>query len=194
MKRLLGLVGLVVCLSAMLSAQTRDLPTGWFRAGSKPGDYEMGVDPAGGRTGGAAFIKSKPGTLTPDSFGTAMQQITAAEYRGKRLRLSAYVKAVDVANWAGLWMRVDGQPAASPLAFDNMQNRPIKGTQDWRRCDIVLDVQAPSVQIAFGVLLSGAGQVWFDDLHFEVVGTDVPTTSIVTSSEPSRPLNLDFNQ
>lgn len=35
-------------------------------------------------------------------------------------------------NGAGLWMRVDS-PTPTPLAFDNMQARPIKGTLDWRR-------------------------------------------------------------
>ena len=34
-------------------------------------------------------------------------------------------------SWAGLWMRVD--KGKDMVAFDNMQDRPIKGTTDWQR-------------------------------------------------------------
>jgi hypothetical protein len=116
----------LVAAVAVIPAQVRELPAGWIRAGSKPADYEMAVDAAAGRTGAAAFIKSRTVTPAADGFGTLMQSFTAAEYRGKRLRLSGYVKATGISNWAGLWMRVDG-PTGQPLAFDNMQGRPIKG-------------------------------------------------------------------
>jgi hypothetical protein len=57
-----------------------------------------------------------------------------------------------------------------------MQNRPIKGTQDWAKYDVVLDVPNDSVGIYFGILLVGKGQVWLDNIHFEGVGSNVPTT------------------
>jgi hypothetical protein len=42
-------------------------------------------------------------------------------------------------------MRVDrGQ---KPTAFDNMQNRAIKGTQPWTRHEIVLDVVSDQVPV-----------------------------------------------
>ena len=50
--------------------------------------------------------------------------------RGKRIRLSGHARSKDVSDWAGLWMRVDG-PKGEPLAFDNMQQRPIKGTGEF---------------------------------------------------------------
>lgn len=181
----------------VMAAQAADLPAGWFRAGSKPADYEMALDPSGGRTRGAAFIKSRTATPAADGFGTLMQQFKAEAYLGKRLRLSGYVKAADISGWAGLWMRVDGPTPTQPLAFDNMQNRPIKGTLDWRRYEIVLDVQPTAVNIAFGILLAGPGQAWIDDLEFEVVGTSVPTTDIMGSpaaGASSAPSSLNFDK
>jgi hypothetical protein len=71
-------------------------------------------------------------------------------------------------------MRVDG--AGSLLAFDNMQNRPIKGTTDWKRYDVVLDVPPEAKALAFGLLLAGNGQIWFDDLRLEVVDRSVAVT------------------
>lgn len=39
----------------------------------------------------------------------------------------------------GLWFRVDGTTGKS-LSFDNMQDRAVKGTTEWARYEIVLDV------------------------------------------------------
>jgi hypothetical protein len=57
-----------------------------------------------------------------------------------------------------------------------MQNRPIQGTRDWQKYEIVLDVPAKSTGIFFGILLEGKGQVWLNNVRFEVVGRNVPTT------------------
>ena len=126
-------------------------------------------------------------------FGTLMQTFKADTYRGQRIRMSGYVRSRNVKDWAGLWMRVDGAKD-EVLAFDNMQNRAVKGTTDWTRYEIVLDVPETSQQIAFGVLLSGMGQVWLDDVKFETVGKEVPTTGSKSSEVPSAPRNLDFEE
>jgi hypothetical protein len=159
----------------------------------------MGTDPRGSQAGRpCAFIRARPGA-NPAFFGTLMQMFDASEYLGKRVRLSASVKAEGIASWAGLWMRVDGAPApgAQPrvLAFDNMQNRPIKGTSGWTPYSIVLDVPSEARAVAFGILLSGPGGAWMDDLRLEAVGTDVPLTGMVPSaSEPSKKPNLSFEK
>ena len=74
-------------------------------------------------------------------------------------------------------MRVDGPQEGKHLAFDNMQNRAIKGTTDWQFYEVVLDVAPEATAIAFGVLLSGAGRVWLNDFQFEEVSNEVKTTS-----------------
>jgi len=57
-----------------------------------------------------------------------------------------------------------------------MEDRPIKGTHDWTRYEIVLDVAPDAGSMLFGLLLHGAGKVWLDDVTFDVVDTRVPTT------------------
>jgi hypothetical protein len=88
-----------------------------------------------------------------------------------------------VEGWGGIWMRVDDvdKPGTS---FDNMQNRPAKGTADWTPYAIVLDVSDNAAGIYFGTLTSGKGQLWITDLRFEVVGTDVPVTSPKMTDSP----------
>ena len=179
----------VVVMAAVCSLTVlAQSPTGWSNGSSHPADYDMGVDRSSAFTGSSSgFIKSnKP---DPQGFGTYMQMFDATEYRGKRLRLSAYVKSEHLEKWAGLWMRVDRDK--KPVAFDNMQERPIKGTQGWTQHAIVLDVDSKATAVAFGILLSGRGAVWIDDVTFDIVGEDVAVTDLQSKLAGS-PRNLDF--
>ena len=167
------------------------VPRGWFLAGTKPAEYEAGVDADQLYQGHAsAFLKSK--TQSVDGFGTLMQSIRAEQYKGKRVRLSGFVKSQGVVSWAGLWMRVD--QGKEMVTLDNMQDRPIKGTTDWRRYDVVLDVPSDSTGISFGILLDGAGAVWLSGTKFDVVGTDVQVTGASEKKTPDNPVNLDFTE
>lgn len=86
-------------------------------------------------------------------------------------------------------MRVD--KGSQSVAFDNMEDRAIKGTTGWKVYQIVLDVPQNATGIFFGVLLSQTGTVWLNSVKFEVVGTDVPVTG-----RPQRegPTNLGFER
>ena len=131
-----------------------------------------------------------------DGLGTVTQDIAPDEYLGKRIRFSGFVKARRVEYWAGLWMRVDGETiphgCGGSLAFDNMQDRPITGSSDWTRYDVVLDVAKEAKNIAFGMLLRGEGTVWLSGVTFEVVGMGVPTTG--TWLRESKPANPNFER
>lgn len=154
----------------------------WELWGSNPGDYAIGSDPqATPRGTAAAFLRANG--PDPQGFGMLSRTFATTPYRGARMRMRALVKTDAVENWAGIWMRVDGPDTPTTqrsLSFDNMQNRPIKGTSDWARYEIVLDVPPESVAIAFGILLQGIGEVWLDDVEFATVGSDVPTTGMAT--------------
>jgi hypothetical protein len=181
-------------VSAEAATETNSAPSGWLLAGSKPANYQSGVDNATVQNGKpSAYLKSAlPAT---DGFGTLMQMVSASEYAGKRVRLRAWVKSQEVGDWAGVWMRVDKENTM--VGFDNMQNRSIKGTQPWQQYDVVLDVPQGATDIAFGVLLTGAGEVWMNDVSFEVVGTETPTTNLNPSqshSLPTHPSNLSFSE
>jgi hypothetical protein len=87
------------------------------------------------------------------------------------------VKSEGVKSWTGLWKRMDKDKGA-PLASDNMQDRPITGTADWKNCAVVLDVPDGATGIFFGMMIHGTGNVWMSDVKVETVGTDVPTTAM----------------
>lgn len=164
---------------------------GWILAGTNPADYEMGIETdltyQGGRV---AYLRSV--AKKASGFGTVMQTISGDDYRDRRVRFSAAVQAQDIESWAGLWMRVDGHTTDAPLAFDNMQNRPLRGSFDWRSVGVVLDVPSEATAVAFGLLLTGRGAVQMSQLRLEVVDQSVPVTN--TYLRPRQPINLDFSQ
>jgi hypothetical protein len=79
---------------------------------------------------------------------------------------------------------------------DGKKDRSIKGTTEWTKHEIILDVPANASNIAFGALLSGTGQIWFADLHFDIVDNTVPTTGMDAGKwTPNKePVNLDFQK
>jgi len=154
----------------------------WGPTGSYPGLYQMGMDEKvrfAGQPAGRLCSK----TNKVEGFGTFMQHFKADRFRGRRVRMTAQVKAEDVEQWAGLWMRVDGSEGEM-IAFDNMQKRPIKGTVDWRPYSVVLDVPEKSQLISAGILLAGPGKVWIADVKFEKVSQEVASTDMLKSSKP----------
>lgn len=193
-------ITLVVVLLTMLTGFNyntgRDhIPKGWFKAGSVPNSYEIGIVKKGGKSGrNAVYIKSVK--KVDKGFGTMMQYFSADKYLGKRVRLSGYIKSKDVIKSAGLWMRIDGSGTPPKiLGFDNMYNRPIKGTTNWKKYDVVLDVPSGGKSVNIGILLSGTGEIWISDLKFEVVGKNVQTTNLMGRySRSKKPMNLNFGK
>ena len=183
-----GLKAMAVLLTSSLMLNAT-VPQGWYLAGSKPAEYESGVDAqVQYNAHPSAFLKSKSAVV--NGFGTLMQDFRAEQYEGKRLRFTAFVKSEGVQDWAGLWMRVD--KGRETVAFDNMQDRSIKGTNGWREYAIVLDVPQNATGIFFGVLLTGSGAVWMNSVKIEPVGPEVPITGSGMTQHRDRPTNLDF--
>lgn len=188
----------IMCLMVlgffMLSfSSLREDIKGWFLAGSTPESYIIGVEKDSQRNGNVGYLKSTQAKIKKDGFGTIMQQFTPKEYLGKKVRLSGYIKSSDIEKWAGMWMRVDGDNR-EVLSFDNMQSRPIKGSTDWSKYEIILDVPENSKLIAYGVLLSGTGHIWLDSFKFEIIDNENQTTGTGRSIQLNKPTNTDFEE
>jgi len=179
-------------LTALLSEATLDtLPGGWFMAGSHPGDYDAGLLPRACAYDGKRVIQLRFRIAgSPGGFGTVMQSIDAARYRGRRVRLRVMLRGQEISDWAGAWLRVDAANGARVL--DNMQDRPLRGTTAWTAAANVLDVGEEAASVHFGVLLAGAGAVDLASPRFEVVGADVPVTQAARSPLAPEPQGLDF--
>ena len=187
----LSLVSLL--LFAFTASDT--IPAGWFKSGSVPDSYKIGID-KGIFKGGArsVFIESTEKNI--DGFATLMQVCNAKKYLGTRVKMTGYIKSENVNNWAGMWFRVDSRVTMQSVSFDNMQERPITGTSDWTKCEITLEVPEESGTMNYGALITGSGKIWFDKISFEILDNKIPviTKDSITVPVPQQPVNLDFEE
>jgi hypothetical protein len=196
----------------LLAGTSGDVVTGWYlNCQSPPGTPCTDANPYVAALDrqvvfqGAASLSVASDTSVAPTFGGVNQIASAEGFRGKRLRYSAAVRIANVSHWAGLWLRAD-DPAGRVLAFDNMgvSKRGLSGTRDWERQSVVLDIPEEANVISYGLLLSGPGKAWLDDVKLEVVAPNVPVTFGSPTWEgdnpaipPNRlkpPRNLDFEQ
>jgi hypothetical protein len=152
------------------------VPAGWQAVTDGSGEYSVSADVArrdGGQGYAGATIKAN--VASPRGSAMLAQSIRADAYRGKRVRLTGFLKTIGVnEGTAVLFMRVDGEGTVQTSDF--MENRPLMLTTDWARQEIVLDIPRNAVGFTYGFMLGGSGQAWLDDVQLDVVGDDVPTT------------------
>lgn len=91
-------------------------------------------------------------------------------YAGNEITLSGYIKTENVTDgYAGLWMRIDPS-----IAFDNMNKNGVKGTTNWTKYQITLEMNPEKTkQIVIGGLLVGKGKIWLDNFNVSIDGKDI---------------------
>jgi C-terminal processing protease CtpA/Prc len=165
---------LFACLSVLIgltaSGQTKEafnfdfentrngIPTGWMNLPSA--NYVTALDSVTTQSGKySVSIEYVKGNLEFNSWTFILPD----NYEGKRITLTGYIKTENVTDgYAGLWMRIDPS-----VAFDNMKENGVKGTTDWKKYEISLDMDPDKTKkIVMGGLLVGKGKAWFD--HFTV--------------------------
>jgi hypothetical protein len=159
------------------------VPEGWSAAESAPDQYRVGIDrnfAHGGRQ--SLFIRS--GARAPAGIAVVYQTFAAVPYRGKRVRLSAFLASTEISAGAVMTIRTFGPNDAGPEAVSGLF-----GANGWTNRELVIDVPAEAGTIQFGIRLQGAGTVWADDFRFEEVSAAVPLS---VPEHRDRPMNLDF--
>jgi len=185
---------------------------GWILAGSAPDHYEIGIESNAEREGNVAYLKSIAediegfGTIMQsfepvesiaediEGFGTIMQSFEPVDYLGKKVKLTGKIKTIDIDEWCAMWMRIDGikEGKHETLEFDNMQDRPIKGTKDWSNYEIILEVPKEAKSISYGVLIGGTGKALIDNFKFEIIDNKTESTGNLVKLR--RPTNTSFDE
>src|SRR5690554_3694241 len=140
-------------------------PKDWNNFGSS--NYAIAIDSITTKNGNySATIEFNEGN--PDFKAWAFT--IPANYAGKKITLSGYIKTENVTDgYAGLWMRIDPS-----IAFDNMNKNGVKGTTDWTKYEITLEMNPEKTkQIVIGGLLVGKGKMWLDNFNVSIDGKDI---------------------
>ena len=106
---------------------------------------------------------------SPVRVGNLYQSISAAAYRGKMIRLTAWLRmeAADPGDRAQMWLSVDRGTGKEAL-FENMNDRPVQ-SDDWTRREITAEIDGNANFIEFGIMTYGRGRAWVDGMSFEVI-------------------------
>lgn len=137
-----------------------NFPLNWESFGNK--DYKIYTDSTFAKSGKYSVVIENNGAT---SNFRALAINLPKNYNGKLIRLSGFIKTENVTGgYAGLWMRID------PLiGFDNMNERGIKGTTDWKQYEVYLQLNPKETdKIVIGGLLVGKGKMWLDDLKVTI--------------------------
>jgi RNA polymerase sigma-70 factor (ECF subfamily) len=131
---------------------------GTFRrqvTGSHDQDYSCTTD-----DGRAILAATVPG---PAGFAVLSQEIEPDDYRGRTVTFRADLRTADVADRAGLVLRIpcQGRRPAPPDPWHDPENHfaPVTGTRDWTRHEVTAQIPADAISIIFGVFLNGRGQI-----------------------------------
>ena len=161
------------------------VPKDW--SGGPPGTFAMdGQIVHGGRWA----LRIERNDASPDGF-TAVSKTISIDFTGRQLELRGFLRTADVSNFAGLWLREDDDGGA--VAFDNMQSRQLKGTSAWTEYAIVLPLNTTAKRLVFGVLASGSGRVWADDLRLLVDGKPIADVPRVEPAKTVVDLDQEFD-
>ena len=146
-------------------------PGWWFIQHAGETSFEFAIDDEVAKDGKHSLRIRRTGK---EPFGLVSQTIKADRFRGKHVRLSAFLRLDNVEaygrgalrEWSGavLTLRSEG-------ALDDMRDRPLRGTKPWTRVSVEIDVPSTAAVIEFGAMLSGTGALWVDAFKLEAVGS-----------------------
>jgi C-terminal processing protease CtpA/Prc len=164
---------------------TGGAPKGW--GGGPPGTFAVDGQVV---HGGKWSVRIDRKDDSPETF-TSVTKMIPIDFAGERLELSGYLRTENVSDFAGLWMREDDDSGS--VEFDNMQRRQLKGTNDWAQYSIVLPMNKNAKRVAFGILASGSGKVWADDLRLLVDGKSILEVPVIERPKTVLDLDREFN-
>jgi hypothetical protein len=150
-------------------------PPGWS-VPALPKEADQWAQLKGGTRGagcrGAHSCAVVLGVKSPVGVGNLYQSISAAAYRGKTIRLRAWLRledAADASDRAQLWLSVDrGKGTVQSFENTNSMNRPVQ-SDEWAEREITAEIAKDATFIEFGIMSYGRGRAWVDDVSFEIV-------------------------
>lgn len=139
---------------------TSDSLEGWY---SSPGANPH-VDSDVHHSGPASVRLDRDSASTSDF--SAISKALPIDFSGGTVEFRGFLRTKDVKGFAGLYIREDSDSGV--LQFKGMDDQHIGGTRDWAEFSVSVPLAPDARQLNFGVLLSGTGTVWADDLRLVV--------------------------
>lgn len=139
-------------------------PSGWSHGGGQ--GYLAQTEGEGAKEGVRCLkvvFQGDPKAWVPFS---AVQHLDAAPYRGKRVRVTAWIRAEGEKDFrASLRLRASRENGRSSL--EDTARQPIG--KAWTKAEVELCVAEDATALTLSCFVRGAGTAWFDDIRIEVL-------------------------
>lgn len=150
-----------------------DKPLQWSYWSGDSSGYAIALDQQIKRQGQYALRIEAREDSPQDWAGLASSRLPIW-FKMRQVLLHGYLKreAVSEEGFAGLWCRVsrkDGYPRQ-----EEHSDREVPSTEDWTWYELQMPIDESSMEMSFGGILRGAGQLWLDSLTLEVDGLPYP--------------------
>lgn len=156
-----------------------NLPDNWIKKGN--GNYNITTDSLEKYSGKYSVLIESQAIINKEYFGCIAQSIPAS-YIGNEIEVRAYIKLKNVVNGSiGLLLRIDGE--AEVLQFDNMQQKNIQGTSEWKIYSVKLPYPQNAKTINIGAILFGTGKIWVDDFKVLINGKEISEAKLKSQTE-----------
>jgi C-terminal processing protease CtpA/Prc len=183
---------LILTLAWSALGQTVPLPRLLNFEGARPGGPPPGwFAPPGTAViddkvfhGGAASVRIERRANSDGQF-SGISYVLPIDFRAETIELRGYLRSSEVTGGViAMWLRVDGQ--AGSLGFNTTQGQGVTGTTDWTEYRLSLLIKPEARRLAFGVLVTGPGTLWADDLQLLADGkpvTDFPRIDAILGTD-----------
>lgn len=162
--------------AASAERETQRVPLAWNINSPADPRHKLTSDTSEVWDGATSALMQAAQSSNPYLGSFMWQAVSAANFKGSRVRFSAYLKTDASTFGAFLVLRAEDR-MGNVIAFDNMDGRWTGGNSGWQPYSVVEDVPSAADVLIYGVGLARAGTVRVDSAAIETVDTSVRVTA-----------------
>lgn len=165
------LVALVAITGLSLAGQSRQR---WFLSVEDRRTFKFDSDRQY-QLSGPTSLRLTSEKAKPNEAGLVFTRKGAADYRGKRIRLSGYLRSEGLQQPSVMYAQVLSQSGRVSQSVYGWSEQAMDLSIDgWQQLSLILDVPVPSRSIRYGFQQVGPGTTWGDKFEIEIVPDDTP--------------------
>lgn len=172
------------------SAPERKTPDKWHVMSPNAKKYNVSLDGTVSHSGlHSLLINSIDTAISPQYAG--LDCLLPARYIGKEITVKGWMKTESMKGSLALMLGIyDAE--GNTLQFENLQDKRLKGSKEWKQYSVTLPLSAEAQKIHIGPILIGKGKLWIDDIEVFVDGVPVQEAKLKPNFNPNPPLNPNY--
>jgi len=166
--------------------RTGDVPPGWFVLDSTMGlGYAATLQRDGCRDTAPCALLSAPDNPPPNSFGAMMRTLPAVQFRGRTVRLRAWIRFEKKEAGRAQMFLHSGRQGFQPGFPESVKDCPIE-TAQWAQYEIRGEVAPDAEVIQIGLTLHGAGRAWIGGVEFGPLAAEITGAAVDAARDAIR--------